>query len=77
MSKDDEKIMLYINVTWLKAFLKLILIVIIPYEIVLFVLLKLSVFPAPVWWPLSLWGAFAISFVWGFIRRHRLANKEK
>ena len=77
MSKDNEKLQLYISVEWLKAFLKLVLTVIIPYNIVILLLWKFSVFSGVAWHSLGLWGTFAISFVWAIIRRRRLANKEK
>ena len=80
MSKDSEKSQITFSVEWLnewlKALLKLFVAVIIPYEIFLFVLWKLSVLPAAVSAPLGLWGAFAITFVWATIRTHRAANKE-
>ena len=77
MSKNNKKLQLYISVEWLKAFLKLVLTVIIPYNIVILLLWKFSVFPGVAWLRLGLWGTFAISFVWGFIRKRRAANKEK
>jgi len=77
MSKDDEKLYLFINIEWLKAFLKFFIIVIIPYNLVMFISWKLSVFSGPVWNILSLWGTFAIAFVWALIRKRRAANKEQ
>ena len=40
MSQDDKKLYFYINTGWLKAFLKLIVIVIIPYNLVMLLLWK-------------------------------------
>lgn len=76
MSKDNEKLILHINVEWLKAFLKLIVTVIIPYDLVMLLLWKLSVLPDLVWHNLSVWGTFAIAFIWTFLRKRREANKE-
>lgn len=77
MSKDNDKVQLYISVEWLKAFLKLMIIIIIPYNLVMLLLWKLSVLPGPVWHKLSMGGSFAIGFIWALIRKRRLANKEK
>ena len=76
MSKDSEKSQTTFTVEWFKALLKLFVTVIIPYEIVLFVLCKLSVLPATIAAPAGLWGAFAITFVWATIRKRRAANNE-
>ena len=77
MGQDDEKLYLYVNMSWLKAFVLLILTVIIPYNLVLFLLLKVSVLSGPVWNVLSMGGSFAIAFVWAFIRKHKAAKKEQ
>ncbi len=78
MTKDNDKLQLYISREWLKAFLKLIVTVIIPYDIVMFLLWKYTKLLSPsVGCTLSIWGSFAISFVWAFIRKHRVANKEE
>ena len=77
MSQDDQKLHLYINMEWLKAFLKLFVIVIIPYNLVMLLLWKLSVLPGPVWNILSMGGSFAIAFVWALIRKRKAANNEK
>ena len=77
MSQDDEKPYPYINIGWLKAFMVLIVTVIVPYNLVMFLLWKLSVLPDLVWHNLSLWGTFAIAFVWTLIRKRRVANREK
>ncbi len=74
MSKDDDKLQLYISRRWLKAFLKLIVTVIIPYNLVILLLWKFSVFPSVAWYALGLWGTFAIAFVWAFIRKRRAAK---
>ena len=78
MCKDDEKMMLYINVTWVKAVLKLFVTVIIPYNLVILLLWKLSVLsdPGVAWNGFSMCGSFAIAFVWGIIRKRKVANKE-
>jgi hypothetical protein len=76
MNQDDEKLYFYINMSWLKAFVLLMLTVIIPYNLVMFLLWRLSVLSGPVWNVLSMGGAFAIAFVWAIIRKRRAANKE-
>ncbi|MBW8014650.1 MAG: hypothetical protein FVQ82_00555 [Planctomycetes bacterium] len=79
MSKDDEKMMLYINVTWVKAFLKLFVTVIIPYNLAILLLYKLSVLSDPrvAFNGFSMFGTFAIAFAWNIIRGRKAANKEK
>ena len=77
MSQDDEKLYLYINISWLKAFLKLIVIVIIPYNLVMLLLWKLSILPGPTWNFLSMGGTFVIAFTWALIRKRRAVNKEQ
>jgi hypothetical protein len=80
MGKDNEKLQLYISIGWLKAYMMLVVNVIVPYNLVMLLLWKLSVLPDLVWQNLSLWGSFAIAFVWALIRKlrkRRVANKEQ
>ena len=75
-NNDDEKLMLYINLTWLKAFIMFFITAIIPYQLILFVLWKTSGLPDHIWWNFAIWGSFAIAFIWSIIRKLKLANKK-
>ena len=75
MSENDAKMPLYVNMTWLKAFLKMIVTILIPYNIVVLVLWKFSILADPTFHALSIWVTFAISFVWAVIYKHKAAKK--
>ena len=76
MDLNDEKFSFHINVSWLKAFLKLAVTVLIPYNIIMLSLGHFSVIPAPVACNLGMVGTFVITFAWSFIRKRRMAAKE-
>ncbi len=77
MNKDSDKIQLYVSKEWLKAFLKLIVVVIVPYNIIMFLLWNYTRFLSPqAGTSLGMWGTFAIAFVWCIIVKRRNA-KEK
>ena len=75
MSENDAKMPLYINMTWLKAFLKMILTILIPYNIVVLVLWKFSVIADPTFHALSIWVTIAIGLTWAVIYKLKAAKK--
>jgi hypothetical protein len=75
-NNDDEKLMLYINLTWLKALFMFFVTVIIPYQIILFFLWKTSALPDYIWFNVAIWGSFTITFIWAIIRKLKVAKKE-
>ena len=71
MNKEGDKIQLYISKEWLKAFLILIAVVIVPYNIVIILLCKYELVSVQPGYSVAMLGTFAISFIWTILRRLR------
>jgi hypothetical protein len=77
MGTGNDKFYFYISVSWLKYILKLVFFVIIPYNVIMLSLGYFSIIPAPIACNLGLFGTFVITFVCSFIRKRRIAGKDK
>ena len=77
MEKDNDKIMLYVSKAWINALLMLIVKVIIPYNIIVFLLWKYIKLISPsTGCNLGVVGTFAIAFIWGILCKRKIESEE-